>query len=384
MTFSGKKLAVIGASYLQLPLVLKAREIGVEVFCFAWEDGAVCRDRADHFYPVSIVEKETILEICRKNRIDGIATIASDVAVPTVNFVASRLNLCGNSVESGFLSTNKFAMRQTFHAGGVNCPAFRKIANYAEAEAAAEAIGCPVIVKPCDRSGSLGVTLVKTPADLRPAVDSALRVSFCKEAVVEKYVDIAREISIEGISWKGDYHLLAVTDKDTTGAPHFVETGQHQPSLLPPEIRQTAVRQAELGVRLLGIEYGATHSELMISRTGEVYVTEIGSRMGGDFIGSDLVQLSTGYDFLKGIIEVALGEFSGVSFGERHYAGVWFYSPDTPQVKDIVEHTPKYPWIVRSELHEDELKPLTCSADRAGYFIYRDSRKIELQDFSRS
>ena len=137
-------------------------------------------------------------------------------------------------------------------------------------------------------------------------------------------------------------------------------------------------------MKLLGIEYGATHSELMISRTGEVYVTDIGSRMGGDFIGSDLVRLSTGYDFLKGVIEVALGQFSGVSFGERCHAGVWFYSPDTPQVKAIIKHTPKYPWIVRSELHEDELKPLTCSADRAGYFIYRDSRKIGLQEFSRS
>ena len=60
-----KKLAIIGASYLQLPLVKKAKEMGLEVHCFAWEEGAVCKEMADYFYPISIVEKEEILKICQ-------------------------------------------------------------------------------------------------------------------------------------------------------------------------------------------------------------------------------------------------------------------------------------------------------------------------------
>lgn len=378
MFFSGKKIAIIGASYLQLPLVLKARELGIEVFCFAWEEGAVCRNFADHFYPVSIVEKETILEICRENRIDGITSIASDVAVPTVNYVASQLHLCGNSVESGFLSTNKYAMRKALKKGGCNCPFFQKINSVSDALSALNKTTLPVIVKPCDRSGSMGVTKVNSPDGLKSAVDAALEASFCHEAILEKFVDIAQEISVEGISWKGEHHVLTITDKVTTGAPHYVELGQHQPSQLPSGILNEAVRQVKLGIKALGIEYGASHPELMISKNGEVFVTEIGARMGGDFIGSDLVYLSTGYDFLKGAIEIALGAFSGVHFGNEHCAGVWFYSPDTPQVKDIIKHQPQYPWIIRSELHEDELKPLTRSADRAGFFIYRGNERINL------
>ena len=42
-SMKGKKLAIIGASYLQLPLVRKAKEMGIETFCFAWADGAVCK-----------------------------------------------------------------------------------------------------------------------------------------------------------------------------------------------------------------------------------------------------------------------------------------------------------------------------------------------------
>ena len=378
MTFRNKTLAIVGASYLQLPLVLKAKELGVKTICFAWEDGAVCRDYADRYYPISIVDKEKILSVCREEKIDGITTIATDVAVPTINYVAHELGLVGNSLESGFITTNKFAMREALKKGGVNCPFFQKISSVSDALEAIRHTAFPVIIKPCDRFGSMGVTRVDEPEYLADAVRTALDCSFCKEAILEKFIDIAQEISVEGISWRGEYQVLAITDKVTTGAPHYVELGQHQPSQLPQAILDEAVRQVQLGVKALGIEYGASHPELMISKDGEVYVTEIGARMGGDFIGSDLVYLSTGYDFLKGVIEIALGVFSGVHFGEKHYAGVWFYAPDTPQVKDIIQHQPQYPWIVRSELHEDELKTLTRSADRAGYFLYQGNMRIDL------
>ena len=79
-----KRLAIIGASYLQRPLVLRAKEMGIYTICFAWEQGAVCKDLCDLFYPISITEKDEILALCRKEQIDGICTIASDVAAPTV------------------------------------------------------------------------------------------------------------------------------------------------------------------------------------------------------------------------------------------------------------------------------------------------------------
>ena len=372
------KLAIIGASYLQLPLVQKARELGIQTICFAWAEGAVCKNVADKFYPISIVEKEQILEVCRKEGIDGITTIATDVAVPTISYVANELGLVGNSMECAFKSTNKYAMRMALKEGDVNCPSFSLIHDVDEAKKALESIGLPAIVKPCDRSGSMGVTKVGRMEQLADAVESAVGASFAKAAVLEQFIDIAQEISVEGISWKGEHHVLAVTDKVTTGAPHYVELGQHQPSQLPKNIIDEAVRQARLGVMALGIEYGASHPELMIDKNGQVFVTEIGARMGGDFIGSDLVYLSTGYDFLRGVVEVALGSFTPPVRQWSKCAGVWFYSPDTPQVKTYIDNRLAHPEIVRWELHKDELKPLTRSADRAGYFIYCGDSRIEI------
>jgi biotin carboxylase len=369
-------LAIIGASYLQLPLVLKARELGLRTLCFAWEEGAICKEYADKFFPLSVLEKEKIAEVCRQEQISGVTSIATDIAVPTIAYIAKQLALIGNSEHSAYISTNKYAMREALAAGGVHCPRFACVSSLDEAMQAASSLRFPLIIKPCDRSGSMGVCKLNTPAELEQSVTAALECSFCKEAVLEEFIEDAQEISIEGISFAGQYHLLAVTDKVTTGAPHYVELAHHQPSKLPQHLLDEAIRQTQLGVKALDIQYGASHSELMITADGQAYITEIGARMGGDFIGSDLVQLSTGYDFLKGVIEVALNQFQTPQKTKQKHSGVYFYSPETQWVKKIIENTKQYPEIVKSEMHEEQLKQLTKSADRAGFFVYQDNYRI--------
>ncbi len=377
-----RRLAIIGASYLQLPLVLKAREMGLETLCFAWPEGAVCKEKCDEFVPVSIVEKERIASICAERGIDGVATIASDVAVPTVCHVAQQLGLNGNSERSAFLSTNKNAMRAAFRAAGIRVPASRMARSEEDARAAADEIGWPLIVKPADRSGSMGVVRVEAIPSLLEAVRRALDISFCGEAVIERFVADAREISVEGISHGGEYHVLAATDKLTTGSPHYVELAHHQPSVLPEAVLDRALEQARLGVAALEIREGATHAELMVAPGGGVFVTEIGARMGGDFIGSDLVRLSTGYDFVRGVIEVALGSFTPPVPSLRKHSGVWFYSSDTPAVGDAIRAVPRHPAIVRAEITDPVLRPLTRSADRSGYLIYQADHRLGCCDFT--
>lgn len=109
-----KKLAIIGASYLQEPLIQKAKSMGIETHVFAWAANDVGEKSADYFYPISIIEKEQITQKCREIGIDGICTIASDLAVITVNYVANQLHLNANSMECTRLSTNKHLMREAF------------------------------------------------------------------------------------------------------------------------------------------------------------------------------------------------------------------------------------------------------------------------------
>ena len=374
--YSGKTLAVIGASYLQMPLVRKAKDMGLRVICFAWAGGAVCAEECDKFYPISIIEKEKILEVCRQERVSGVTSIASDVAVPTIAYVTSELGLTGNSVESALRSTDKYEMRRALRDAGVPCPPFVEVSSADECEAAV-GLHYPLIVKPVDRSGSMGVMEVDDVHELRAAVEKAIGCSLGKKAIVEECITGMHEISVEGLSWNGEYRILAMTDKVTTGKPHYVELAHHQPAHVDGDLRNRVEDAVRKGIAALGIRCGASHAELMITGTGEIFVTEIGARMGGDFIGSNLVELSTGVDFLKAVIDCALGEFTGLSRkSHADCAGVWFYAPETEWVRDVIRNHLEYPEIVESELQHETAIELTRSADRSGYFIYAGSKRF--------
>lgn len=344
----------------------------MEVHCFAWDKDAVCKETSDFFYPISIVEKEEILARCREIGIDGICTIASDVAAPTVSYVAENMGLNANSYESARRANNKYLMREALSAAGVLCP------RYSMVRSVTEALGLdldyPVIVKPSDRSGSLGVSKVETPEELVAAVGKALEVSFKGEAMVEEYIE-GREISVEFISFHGEHHPLQITDKVTTGAPHFVELEHHQPADLPKEKFEEIYGITENALNALGLTDGASHSEYRITRDGKVYVMEIGGRMGGDFIGSDLVMLSTGYDFLKGVVEVALNRFETPRKTFERYSGVYFLCAQTKGLLQTLHNINGVKGVIKSEVTDSELRDVTCSADRSGYLIYQSPEK---------
>lgn len=371
-----KTLAIIGASYLQQPLVEKAKELGLYTLCFAWEEGAVCKELVDEFYPISIVEKEQILAICQQKHIDGICTIASDVAAPTVAYVAEKMGLVGNSYECALKANNKYLMRQAFMQADVDCPQFMRVLEATDEtlENIRQSFQLPIIVKPSDRSGSLGVTKVERWEDLYLAVSTAIGYSLKYEAMVEEFVE-GREISVEFISYAGKHYPLQITDKVTTEAPHFVELEHHQPANLSEEMFERIYAITERALTALGVTNGASHSEYRITNDERVVVMEIGARMGGDFIGSDLVQLSTGYDFVKGVIDVALGHFKEPMLLEHHKSGVYFLCRETktllPQIQDAIAHPELHPEIIKAEITNKELRKVTCSADRSGYIIYK-------------
>ena len=374
-----KKLAVIGASYLQIPLVKKAKEMGLEVHCFAWAEGAVCKDLADYFYPISIVEKEEILKVCQEVGIDGICTIASDVAAPTVAYVANKMNLVGNDYEAAVMANNKYQMREAFMKACVPCPKYMMVTpetlHTSEVIDGLREFQYPMITKPSDRSGSLGVMKIVMPSQFYSAVELAMEKSFKHQAMVEEFIE-GREISVEFISYNGVHYPLQITDKVTTEAPHFVELEHHQPSTLSEEMFTTIYDITKNALNALGLTNGASHAEYKITKEGRIAIMEIGGRMGGDFIGSDLVRLSTGYDFVKGVIDVALGVFEEPVKTLNMFSGVYFLCKETEHVKSTIENWKDNPVFVEGEITDNELREVTCSADRSGYVIYQSESKV--------
>lgn len=363
-----KDLAIIGASYLQLPLIEKAKEMGYKTHVFAWADNDVGEAAADIFYPISIVEKEQILEKCREIEICGICSIASDLASVTVNYVAHKLGLVGNSAYTTEISTNKHMMRKAFEKNGDPSPQSILIDENTEVDKLN--LHYPIIVKPTDRSGSRGIFKLENKENLKEAVMLSIEESFENKALIEKFVE-GQEYSVEYISYKGVHHFLALTQKFTTGAPHFIETGHLQPAPVSNDILEKIQKVVVHALNTLGIENSASHSEIKIDSEGNVCIIEIGGRMGGDCIGSDLVQYSTGIDFVKAVIQVACGiepDLKPVGEKKKVQSVFIFNQKDLDEYKKIKKDTPS---VILKEvfLREELLNKTTNSSDRAGCYI---------------
>ena len=374
-----KKIAIIGASELQLPLIEKAKEMGLETHVFAWAAGDVGETAADHFYPISIVEKDQICEECRKIGVDGICTIASDLAAVAVNYVADKLGLTGNTLECTLVSTNKYRMRKTFEKCGDPTPKEVLLRSEDDFEKAKE-LAFPVVIKPLDRSGSRGITKIDTFEELPAAFENACSQGFIKEAIVEEFIE-GREFSVECISWEGEHSLLNVTQKYTTSAPHFIEKAHLEPAQITVAEREDIREKVFHALNSLGIRYGASHSELKIRPDGSVCFVEIGGRMGGDFIGSDLVRLSTGYDFTKAVVETALGIKPSMGDAKTRKAAGVRYILDPEDLKAYEKINSEHPeYIVGKKIPSPEKLDLTVSdsSERFGYYLMQADKAEDL------
>lgn len=368
------KLAIIGASYLQLPLVLKAQELGVETHCFAWEEGAVCREFSDFFYPISVTDKEKVLEVCRQVQINGITTIATDLPGPTIAYVALKLGLVGNSFQTALNTTNKALMRNILKGAKIKIPRYQSISNSKEF---LNNFNYPLIVKPVDSSGSRGVNKINSFSDFKSAFESAIQYSIVKKAIVEEFIE-GDEVSVEGLSIDNKHSFLTVTDKVTTGAPHFVELSHHQPSQLSQSIQAKILKTTKASLNALNISNGASHVELKIDKDNNVYVIEVGARMGGDFIGSHLVELSTGYDYMKAVINIALNIHTAkdIKSESSNYSGVYFLCKENEGLLPYFKI--KNSFDVEKKILNTNLINIKNSNDRSGYLIYKSVKKIVL------
>lgn len=366
-----ENLAIIGASYLQLPLIQKAKEMGYKTHVFAWGANDVGEEAADFFYPISITEVDKITEKCRTIGICGICSIATDLGNYTVNYVSNKLGLPGNSLRCGRVSTNKYFMREAFKKYGDPSP--NCVLVDGNTDLGSLRLNYPVIVKPTDRSGSRGICKLDHPQKIGKAVEAAIAASFENQALIEEYVE-GQEYSVEGISYHGVHHILAVTLKYTTGAPSYIETGHFEPAPLSKEIYKQVEKVVCHALDSLEIKNSASHAEIKIDDEGNIKIIEIGSRMGGDAIGSDLVYYSTGIDYVKAVIQVACGKEPDLRpVREICPAEVRFIltEHDLEEFKRLKAEEPHRILRVVDDRHYENIGKTTDSSNRAGCYIIR-------------
>ena len=307
---SNKKIMILGASILQLPAIKKAVNMGLTVIALDMNPDAIGFSVPGVIREVlSTIDIPAAVVCAKKHRVDGVMTLASDMPMRTVAAVAKELGLVGITQETALRATNKAIMREVLKQSGVPIPTFFKVTSREEFNVAVAMFKEPFIVKPADNSGSRGIVKIEDLTDEKTIFDSydySKASSRNGDVVVEEYMS-GPEVSVETLTVNGECHVIQITDKITTGAPHFVEMGHTQPSKLSDEIKQRISDIARQANKAIGIANGPSHTEIIVTKDGPKIV-EIGARLGGDCITTHLVPLSTGVDMVECCIKIALGE----------------------------------------------------------------------------
>lgn len=361
-----KKIAIIGASSGQLPLVQKAKEHDIFTYCFAWEHGAVCKDECDVFYPISITDTDKIVEICKSLNIDGVVTNASEETALTASIVANALGLNTTPPEIIRLVQNKSKVRMvTQNIKGLSTP---QVYNIDDVN-----IKFPCVIKPIKGSAKKGVVYCENEKSFSQAIDYASK--FGQPIMVEEFID-GKEYSVETISYKGKHQIVQITRKVTTGFPHFVELEHHQPADITDNIKESIQRVIAEILTTVGISNGASHIEIKVDGK-KIYLIEINPRGGGDYISNTLVGLSTDCDYLMDMISVATDEYIFHEIKHTAYCGVLFLNNQNRRIEKYFD-TPKEEWMVERFRDNEELKDSKSNYDRNGYLIYKSQNPITL------
>lgn len=372
-----KKLLVLAAGLLQIPVIKKAREMGYYVIAVDDNPSAPGMALADKaIVPGGLMNEEKLVDIAKEEKVDGVIHPCSEVAMNVMGRINDELHLCGISKEIAIRATNKHMMREAFEKYGAPSP--KSILTKDEEDAWSvfcNEFDTNAILKPSRNSGSRGIAKVEKGIAKEEFVrlyHRALDESRDHQVLIEQFIE-GSEFSVEVIVWKGEPHVLAVTDKKTTEAPYFVELGHNQPSVYSKEIQQKLKDGAIAGCKALGLTYCAAHCELKI-QNGEAYLMEIGARMGGDFISTELTHLSSGIDMVAATIDVVLGVEPNLKpVEDKHGVAIRYFTPKPGKVIAI-ENTEALnrPDVYDAEIYVelgDVVREVKSSLDRSGHVI---------------
>lgn len=368
-----KRIMVIGAGQFQVPLIKFCKQRQYYVIAVDYDASAEGFKYSDVSLNISTIDKEKVIQAATEWKIDAILT-TSDFPVRTVAYVCENTGLMGLSSISAELCTNKYLFRTRLKASGINTPRFWSIRGSDELMQLKDA-EFPLVVKPVDSSASRGVSMVDSFDALRNAFTEAIQYSKSGQVVVEDYLS-GPEYSVETLIQNGNIEIIAITEKSTSREPYFIEERHIIPAQLTPEQEIDIKQMVIKAIRAVGLDNSAAHVELKLTANGPVII-EMGARLGGDYITSDLVPLATGVDMIENIVRIGLGEPIITSQSSRKFAGIQFVTPNNYQEIAKIESAIKQrKQVVRFEMNQPHSNSYKSSFDRCGYYIgVADSRE---------
>ena len=293
---------------MQTYVIKHAKKLGYYTLAVDGSESAPGFQYTDEYAHINIIDKEACLAYAKEKKIDGVLTAATDFGVLTASYIAEKMNLNGIDYTVAQTIKNKYSIRKALveaHADDTE-QAFEISCNE-DVENIKKTIKFPVMVKPCDGSGSRGTNRVDRVEDFAEACNVAMCCSLAHKALVESFI-VGKEYGVESFVYDGEVHVLAVMQKWMTKAPYYAELGHAIPCCLGAEIEDHIKDCVKKAIQALHITFGSVNMDLLLDEQGGAHIVDIGARMGGNLIGSNIIPTGTGIDYMGAMIKAADGD----------------------------------------------------------------------------
>lgn len=323
-----KTILLLGGSAQQLDSFAAAKRLGWRTVLCDWDPDCPGRQFSDVFHEVSTIDREAVLDVARRENVDGVCAYATDAPAPVAAWVSEQLGLPGNPSDAVAMFCDKGRFREFLTVNGFAVPK-AAVAHGGDAGRIDEIVahvGLPLVVKPVDSSGSRGVTVVRRAEDAQKAFLHALDYSRKHEVVFEGYIEtrtpgkvIEAEIFVEGgkvVSWG---LMSALRDLSLNGTvPSCYIHPMIEDAETEGKVRETISKLVDAA----GIKQGPMNIELIVDAAGDVFLIDVGPRNGGNYLPNFFSHIS-GVDITEATLRVAAGDPSGLSYFSGSDSGIW-------------------------------------------------------------
>jgi hypothetical protein len=230
---------------------------------------------------------------------------------------------------------DKAAMRARLRAVGLEDTPAALVTDRAGLRAFAAEHGLPLVIKPNGGTASVGVSVARAPGELDGCFDRAAaeQGGFRARGVLAERFFEGPQFSIEGFAEDGEHVFAAITRKYSDPVS-LVELGHVLPAPLGAADELVIQRYARDVLTALGIRFGPTHTEFVLTSDGP-RIIETHLRLAGDLI--PLVPVVTGVDLVELQIRQTMGErvlppirrlLAEPPPGRARYGALWYANTD--------------------------------------------------------
>lgn len=367
------RVMIIAGGTWQCPIVKTAKKMGHYVICAnLYKDSPAFR-YADVGIVADVLDKEKNLAIAMDYKPDSVLTEQTDIAVPTVAYVAEKLGLKGIGTDIAERFTNKHKMREYASNAGVAIPKYRLCYTVEEAVDFLQEV--PVcIIKPIDSQSSRGIHIVTERKKIEQYFNDCIQYSNVEKAIlIEEFID-GPEFTVDGVKTSKEYVVTAISEKshykyNQNVANRLVFT-KHNDKHNYDRLRR---ENTDL-IKAMGLPFGLTHTEYKY-KNGKFYLIETAARGGGTKISSDITTLVSGIDCNELYLNMLTGGAEEIVQGASHECAVLgFFDFKPGHVVKIsgIEEAMKQPGVYDLSLEirsGEQLGQAQDDRSRCGYYI---------------